>query len=376
MLTHYTGVVQKHWYEYHKGSDELKRVLNRRYEESRSVTGFMSPSGRITVGSLPRAKELKSDKEYESSRPLTSSYDLCHWDAYAGIIKEKHVVTLEPPSVGLSAEANHHSGGSRRYGLRGITRNGCNKVLEGSKLLERRYPGKLGFYTLTCPYLDSSLIYEFNRNIGEIQRRYFQDLRRLYDKKCCNFNYVSVIELQSKRYESSGEWALHIHYLAPCFVRQSREWVLNADELRYLWMRSCAAVVGIEADTSASVDAQLVKKSASGYLAKYLSKGSGNVDFIADIAPSQVPGQWWSMSAKVRKGISALTMQISQPLSEWWFEGNNFSEGEPYHLTYKRDIYIEWRGQSLRVGLSGQLDKRGAAMFICPYKWLKVMLTL
>jgi len=141
-------------------------------------------------------------------------------------------------------------------------------------------------------------------------------------------------------------------------------------------MRSCAAVVGIEVDTSAAVDAQLVKKTASGYLAKYLSKGSGTVDFIADIAPSQLPSQWWSMSAKVRRGISALTVQISQPLAEWWFEGNNFSEGEEYHLTYKRDIYIEWRGQSLRVGLSGQLDKRGASMLICPYKWLQVMLTL
>ena len=352
-------MVTRFWYESPKLNKLLKEKLSARYVADRAVTGFMSPSGRLSVGAVPRPKILVDDEKYEEQRPQTNYLTRKHWDAWEGIVAED-VTTLEfPPPLGLSADSNHHSTQVRRCGLRGITDNGRSKVYEGAKLLEGRYGRRLGFYTLTCPYKDSSLIYEFNRNIGEIQRRWFQELRRIYGKKGCVFSYVSVTEVQSDRFSASGVFGLHLHYVSPCYRGSSREWVLSATELRYLWMVVTAGVLGVEADTSSAVDSQVVKKSASGYLAKYLSKGGDDYSFVAEVAPAQFPKQWWSMSANVRRAIARNRTQIPQPIAEWYFSGGGKPEDGCLRLNYRRDVYVQWKGQELRVGVSGQICNEG-----------------
>lgn len=340
------------------------------------VTGFVSPSGRISIGVVPSPKKLKADVTYDQTVPVQTYYERSRWDAFDGLVRETRVVQSDPPPLGLSAVANHHSDEKRRYGLKGISTNGRNKVYEGAKLLDRRYGRRLGFYTLTCPYNDGSLIYEFNRNINEITRRWFQELRRIYDKKGCAFHYVAVTEIQSQRFAETGIPVLHIHYVAPCYLNHKREWVLSACEIRYLWMLTVAAVCGIESDTSSSCDAQVVKSSASGYLAKYISKGCDGIEFIADICPSQLPRQWWSMSASVRNAIKKLTVQIPQNIAEWYFSGNGRNPDELLGLSYSRDVCIQWKGQELRVGISAQISKQWLHHFIDPSQWLEVMYSL
>jgi len=369
-------MVVRFWYEKQALSQPVSQRMGEKYVSERTVTGYMSPSGRISVGALPKPKELKADREYEQDRPVHEYHHRCHWDAWQGIIREERIIEIKPPALGSSSAPNHHKQSRGRYGLKGITRNGRNKIYEGAKLLQRRYPRRLGFYTLTCPYVDGSRIYEFNRNISEISRRWFQELRRMYDRKNCLFSYVSCIEIQSDRYEESGIPVLHIHYVAPCYQPGTWEWILSATELRYLWMRVCAQVVGGEVDTSASIDAQVVKRSASGYLAKYMAKGYICNEWLSQICPSQLAKQWWSMSANVKSAIKKLTVQISEPLAEWWFGGNNFAEGEPFHLTRIQDVYVQWKGQELRVGISAQLEKEGVARMTDPSTWLNVMWAL
>lgn len=352
-------MVTRFWYESPKISECLRDKLSGRYVTDRIVTGYMSPSGRISVGVLPPDTILSGDEEYESLRPHDEYLTKKHWDAFEGIVSESVVVRDDLPSLGLSAESNHHSTQVRRCGLRGITDNGRNRVYEGAKLLEGRYGRRLGFYTLTCPYKDSSLIYEFNRNIGEVQRRWFQELKRFYERQGITFSYVSVVEWQTERYRSTSIPVLHLHYIAPCYRPCSREFVLGADGLRYLWMRLLSSIFGVEVDTSASVDAQVIKKSASGYLAKYLSKGGGIGDFISGIAPSQFPRQWWSMSANVRRAIKRNRTQIPQPIAEWYFQGGDIGSDGCLRLNYRRDVYVQWKGQALRVGMGGQICQEG-----------------
>jgi hypothetical protein len=352
-------MVTRYWYEYEKPSDTLQSLYNESYVSDRQVVGYISPSGRISVGRLPAPKVLVADEEYERTRPHTEYYKQKHWDAFEGIISEDKIISDDPPALGLSAVPNHHEAKPRRYGLRGITSNGKSRVYEGAKVLESRYGTRLGFYTLTCPYKDCSLIYEFNRNIGEITRRWFQTLRRFYESVGCTFSYVSVTELQTERYEKRGEWVLHIHYIAPCYYPGTARFILSSDGIRYLWMCECAGVLGIEADTSASVDSQVVEKSASGYLAKYVSKGSGDIEFVADIAQSQCPRQWWSMSANVRRVLQRCTQQMPQPIAEWYFEGGGKQDDGSLRLNYRRDIMISWQGQELKVGMTGQVCRDG-----------------
>lgn len=369
-------MIPHYWYKYPNPSAGLQSYLSTEYTSSRMLVGRMSPSGRISIGSVPRPKVRSQDKEYECTRPEHRYFQRCRWDWRDGVVAENISVLHEKentPPLGLSAVPNYHKPVRDRYGLRGITRNGKFKVLEGASLLQERYRGRLGFYTLTCPYKDSSLIYEFNRNIGEIVRRWFQELRRFYAKVKTTFSYVSVCEIQSERYQRTGVPVIHIHYVAPCYLPGTTKWVLGATEIRYLWMRTLASVLGVEADTSPSVDAQVVHSSASGYLAKYLSKGYEAVEWIADIAPSQVPHQWWSMSANVRRCLRRLTTKLPEALIEWWFSNNNFDSDDPYHLTYTKYIYVQWRGQELKVGMSAQISKEGRARMFDPSVWLHCM---
>lgn len=369
-------MVTRFWYKSPKICENLRAKFESRYISERVVVGYMSPSGKLSIGVLPPNKELKAEQEYEAERPKVVYFTKNRWDAIEGVVSEPGQYELASSPVGLSSAQNHHKPIPRRNGLRGITGNGKSKVYEGAKLLQGRYSGRLGFYTLTCPYVDPCRVYEFNRNIGEISRRWFQELRRMYDRKNSKFSYVSVLEIQSDRYEKSGLPVLHIHYVAPCFLPGSREWVLTATELRYLWMRLCAQVVGGEVDTSASLDAQIVKRSASGYLAKYMAKGYACVGWIAQICPSQLPGQWWSMSANVRAAIKKLTIQIPQALAEWYFADNNFAEDDDYHIANIHEIVLANADMSRRIGLSATMNKAGVARMIDPYKWLEVMWSL
>jgi hypothetical protein len=61
----------------------------------------------------------------------------------------------------------------------------------------------------------------------------------------------------------------------------------------------------------------------------------------------------------MKRALKRLTVQICQPLAEWWFAGNNFPKEDPFHLTYSRDVYVQWKGQELHVGMSAQICARG-----------------
>lgn len=352
-------MVTRYWFKFNSPSDTIRELMSSRYVSDHNVRGFMSPSGRISVGALPPQKVLKADSDYEAQRPQVEYFTQSHWDAYEGIVSEQKIIQSDPPPLGLSAVTNHHKPVSRSYGLRGITQLGKSRVYEGAKILESRYGCRLGFYTLTCPYTDGSMIYEFNRNIGEIQRRWFQTLRRFYESVNCVFSYVSVVEVQPERYEKRGEWALHIHYLAPCYYPGTTQFILSSTGIRYLWMRQCADVLGVEADTSASLDSQVIRKSASGYLAKYVSKGSGDISFVAEIAPSQCPKQWWSMSANIRRVLQRCTTQIPESIAESYLYGSGVDMG-CLRLNYQKDIYITSSSNvETKVGTCGQICKEG-----------------
>lgn len=371
------------------------------------VSGFLSPSGRISIGFLPRDRKKKQDSDYESKCGRIDLVEHTYYDAFEGLKRETvEVVTpSELPELGLSSVLNHQgycdfSGvssrdealkvvkrascnvrrsqeleksyygiGSRgRYGLKGISLNGMRRVREGAYLLQQRYGRRIGFYTLTCPYTVPEHVWSFNESIAEIARRFFQDCKKIYEDLGQVWSNVFVYEYQEERYEESGIPVLHIHYLAPCYLRGTTQWALSATEIRYLWQLSCSQVLGIEADTSASVDAQVIKKTAVGYISKYLSKGGRVVHRLAQTCLSQIPSQWWGMTANVRKAIKRCTTPLPAEVSEYLFGGGGSSPDELLYLPYRRyvDVLIGYdfrdnspiydrRGMSARINSLGKL---------------------
>lgn len=368
----------------------------------RRVAGFLSPSGRVSVGVLPKEEPSKRERDYERKRGKIDVIEQSYYQD--GVLQKETKVVLTPsqltPPLGLSSVRNHQGdggvlgGGSHeqvlgrvlnkhrqvrraeqleasyysenkrgRYGLKGISVNGMRRVREGCYLLQRKHHRRLGFYTLTCPYTVSELIWEFNKGIAEIARRFFQDCKKIYEAEGQVWSNVFVYEYQDKRYEETGIPVLHIHYVAPCYFRGSTRFVLSATEIRYLWMLACSQVVGVEADTSPSVDAQVIHTSAAGYISKYLSKGGASVSYLSELCPSQLPSQWWGMTNNVRKAIAKCTTPLPTEISEYFMSGGGSNPDELLYLPYRKYIYID-------VGYDPILDdvirdRRGMSARIC-----------
>lgn len=355
------------YYEPIKVKPLKPETMQRPYSGERFYAGYLSPSGRVSIAVLPKPKIAHQDKVYQAAVPKTTGYieyDVNTVDNTATVATEYY---SSSSPLGLSGVQNHHEKTqSRRYGLKGISAGGRKRVREGCYLLERKYGKRLGFYTLTCPYTDEKLVYEFNRNIAEVARRYFQKLKRYYEGCGQVWSYVSVYEYQTRRYDSDGIPVLHIHYLAPCYRGGTYQWVCEADELRAIYASACAEVVCSNVDTSAAVDSAVIRKSAVGYISKYMSKGGDICDELAQTCSSQVPSQWWSMSANVRAAIARCTVIIPDEICAYLFAGGGSMGTEVLYLTRRRyiEVYVGRDFQTgqerhIRVGMSAQLCRDG-----------------
>lgn len=342
-------------------------LLDRPYSGERFYAGYLSPSGRVSISVLPRPKISRQDKDYESTVPIETGYLEYIVDTVDNTATVATEYYSKNSSLGLSSGSNHHTDTKpQRYGLKGISANGRKKVREGCYLLERKYGRRLGFYTLTCPYTDEREIYEFNRNIAEIARRYFQKLKRYYDDVGQTWSYVSVYEYQPERYAVTSIPVLHIHYVAPCYKRSSYEWICEAETLRDFYASVLQSVIGGSPNVASALDATVVRSSAVGYVSKYMSKGGEIVENIAQIAPSQIPSQWWSMSSNIRAAIKRCTVVIPESICAYLFSGGGESRSEILYLYRRRYIEIfagrhfeTGEERYIRVGMSAQLCRDG-----------------
>lgn len=333
----------------------ISAYLQSRVSQTRIATGVLLPSGKVRVGVLPLRSVSSVDEEYERTASRYEVDSVVYKPSVGRVRTYYFFRQRDCLQLGLSAVPNCHKP-PRRHGLRGITSRGRENVKECSYLLERRYGRRLGFYTLTCPYTDEESIYLFNQNIRYIQRSYFQELKREYERQGATWSYVSVLEFQTERFNTSGVPVLHIHYISPCYLPDTWTWVCTADTLRSLWMRVIQNCCGIPCDTLASVDAQVIHSSAVGYISKYLSKGGQPFQFLAQNAHDQFPSQWWSTSRNLRHSVSNLTVSLPSEVAQFYMSGAGDNKDNPYYLKYSKDVFVKWNDRELLVGVSGQIN--------------------
>ncbi len=335
-----------------ESNPNLESRLSQESPDSRLFRGRLFPSGRITVGFLPKKKLTKADREYERTRPKVVYFERQSWDYEEGLVKEILPREEKPQTLGLSSIPNHHKENKRRHGLKGLPRSGRYRILEGASVLQQRYGRRLGFYTLTCPYTEAELIYEYNKNFAEISRRFFQELRREYHRNGLTYSFVAAYEIQPGRWEDTGTPVLHLHWLSPCYFPNTREFVLSADEIRNIYSRVLCSVVAPCPSVGASLDAQVIRKTASGYLAKYLSKGGDIISSIAEVAASQLPSRWWSCSRNILHAINHLTMELPQELCATLMLAARSTQSQLPFLYYIKPISIPTPAGDKNVGLA------------------------
>lgn len=238
--------------------------------------------------------------------------------------------------LGLSEVANSHkipedSIERCRQGLNGITKYGQRMVKNAAYLLQKKYGGRqISFLTCTIPGSPERTI-EVALKWEQIVRVYYQKLKRKLVANKLSPVVVGVTEIQPRRFKRTGGMPLHLHLVFQG-AHEDFNWVFKPSDFQKWWMDTVESIVPSASKESyaSSTNVQRVKKSAAGYLGKYMSKGSGDIAAIIEECPTVVdalPHCWYNMSAEARKAVKVHTRygpDVGELLEEWrrpWRKG-------------------------------------------------------
>jgi len=152
---------------------------------------------------------------------------------------------------------------------------------------------------------------------------------------------VAIAEFQMKRYVRRGELCLHLHAV---FVARhpNKTWAMTPAELQKCWNDCLVTVLGdslVDANMSATCNVQRVKKSAGGYLGKYMSKSGKEVRQLADSGhEEQLPHSWVCITAPMRKWVARSVRYVTGAAAQMVYD----------LLFHAGSEYVQWR-QSIKI---------------------------
>lgn len=248
-----------------------------------------------------------------------------------------------------------------RYGKNGITTLGARRVRNAAFLLERDYGrSRCVFATCTVPSLPIEQMRCLHEGWHKVVDAYRRKLTRLLKENGLSCESVTVVEVQEKRYQRTGIPVLHIHTVF-CGKDRSGKWILSPEAHDEMWRTSLAVVVGDAIpEVSSACNLQRVKKSAEGYLGKYMTKGSKLIRaLVRDGFEGWLPKQWFACSRSLTRRINDETRDIGE-FAEWL---NDVAEEEGRDIwLWHRNIRIELpSGDKITIARYGKLSIRQIA---------------
>ena len=328
-------------------------------------SGKVYPDLTFSIGIVPPKKKRLEDSLYDKDiEDIYDSYDE-YYNKY-GCTKKRVVQFLtKPGDCGRFIKGNESSRKVKRYGSKGITRYGKKSVSCFGAILQERYRNACtGFGTATVPAFHPRVLYAIGERWGEITRRFFQKLRRSCERKGKAFIYYGVTEIQEKRYKSYGIPVPHLHFAYVCRDNRGSEFYFTASQARRFWQESITESVarldvayeGESISFQASIDLQIVKKSVSAYMGKYLTKGVKVCDkMIEDGYEEMMPKQWWFACMQMKKWLKFATIRMTQDMCASFFHGiENLLHGCKVRWCNFVDVETE-PGRYVIFGLVGRL---------------------
>lgn len=300
------------------------------------------------------------------------------------IWEEKKELRVEPPPedpdyLGLSLLPNSHRVAlgmadppktRAQRGLKGITRHAARMTRNAAFLLESKYPLKrLGFYTFTIPPLDETSDYAVGREWAEIVRIFLQSVTRLLSAAGLPTSYVGCTEIQEGRYARDGGLPLHLHIVVVGRTRINGPWAIHSDQWRALWrsaiLARCPEFSGVS--FRAAVDTEPLKKTAAGYLGKYMSKGVESLGRILAEDPGLaefLPRSWSHCSLKLRRAVGARLAGGNDSARKLMKDIRTADT----RIDFAREIKIEVSaGVVIPVAVVGVLSAEGRAKYCHPW---------
>lgn len=338
--------------------------------DARAWSGRQYPDGSFSIGAVPPEKKRKSEKEYDHD--WYSTHEIVEWEeqdikesqGYSDKVAyrtrddkvDRYLSGLDRPSE-LSQE-------KKRYGLKGITSNGKRMVRSGSALLERKYgKERLGFFTATLPSkkhgIDEIDLLYLAENWNLVVKRFFQEIVRELERQDAPTELITVTEIQEKRWKRHRQVAPHLHWVmvAKSGGRQWH-WYLTTQWLSETWNRILANILEREVGSlgsAGSVDGKRIKKSATRYISKYMSKGGKLLGEIKEKStPETLPSQWWASYGGLRVLIKKNIVNLTQDVIKKYQEAEKVGES---WLLWARWIEVEIdEGVSQVFGLAGGIS--------------------
>ncbi len=165
---------------------------------------------------------------------------------------------------------------SRKKCLRMTSSMGRN-IRNTAYLLEQEY-GKdaLSFLTLTLPNLSPDGLAACASDWGRMVDQFLKWLRYRCEKHGFPLEFVYCTEVQEKRRERTGQFALHLHLLFRGKSGKRKPWVVTPKQCRKEWAKCIKSVCNEVFEERSLENLQRVRRSAAAYLGKYLSKQSSN----------------------------------------------------------------------------------------------------
>lgn len=260
-------------------------------------------------------------------------------------------------ALGSSLRPNSHNAAR---GDKGITSHGKKYVRSGAALLEGRFFKKcLSFLTLTVPSIGQAQWKELCEKWHEVVRQYIQWLSRKLSACGLFTGIVSVTEIQEERTSRTGEPALHLHMLFQG-RKSGGQWKISPATFRNAWekiVRNVVKDIPESISFSSSEEVRAVKKSAVGYLGKYMSKGVAALTSMKERDKSLVvPHTWWNMNKAMRDWVKREIVSIPQEICEMIVNGVLL--GERDLIPWFKKIEIESvEGWKVVVGIMGRTSK-------------------
>jgi hypothetical protein len=225
-----------------------------------------------------------------------SSLGHCLIRAYGVVEARKRLKSLGLSKVSISDTGTSASVPVARKGLKGLSSRGRRMVRNSVFLLERDSPRhSVVLATVTIPSTltdhQKGLVCERWADVVESYRR---DMRRELNRAGLSGEIIGVSEIQPGRSGVELWAALHLHCVF-CGRRPGKAWAVSTERHDLIWRRAIQKAIGVMPDICpVACQVVVVKRSASAYLSKYISKGVKEIELLVSLGLSaQIPKAWY-----------------------------------------------------------------------------------
>lgn len=212
-----------------------------------------------------------------------------------------------------------------RKGKKGITGYGARMVRNGCHILEKTFGrSRLAMVTPTLPNVPEYLPLWVSV-WPELVRKYTQEVKRELERHDAPIELIGVTEIHPKRSLNIGYAVPHLHFIHVAWSgnratkKDPIEWYITADRHREIWQAILInetkryEIYSPEIEMPLPrVNTEIIKKSAEGYLGKYMSKGSESLKKISEagVDIGGLPSHWWHCSKKLRGVIKGSIKEL------------------------------------------------------------------